>query len=68
MIRFIVERHEMDYEAGFERRDFRTLDIDLPQLEKLLRRGGRYHGGYESWRLLGVEIIDAHAADPGSTT
>lgn len=58
MIRLIVECHESDFHSGLERRDFRTLDVELPELEALLRRGGRGEMGFESWRLLGAEVLE----------
>jgi hypothetical protein len=57
MIRLIVECHEMQYGPGIDRRDFATLDVDLPELEAMLLRGGKGEGGFESWRLLGAEIL-----------
>lgn len=57
MLRFIVERHEMHYGPGIDRRDYFTLDIDLPELEGMLVRGGSGEGGFESWRLIGVEVL-----------
>ena len=61
MLRFVVEKHEQDHNSGFERRDVVTLDIELPELERLLNRGGRGEMGFESWRLLGVEILTPNA-------
>ena len=61
MIRFIVECHEMQYGPGIDRRDFVTLDVDLPELEAMLLRGGKGEGGFESWRLLGAEILPPNA-------
>lgn len=68
MIRFIVERHKADFNAGLERRDFITLDVDVPDLEALMLRGGHGEMGFDSWRLLGAEIIAATpAAGQGET-
>ncbi len=58
MIRFVIEKHEVQYGPGLDRRDYLTLDLDLPELEGLLRRGGKGEGGFESWRLLGAEILE----------
>lgn len=66
MIRFIVERHEADCNADFNRRDFITLDADLPELEEMLRRGGIGEMGFESWRLLGAEVLPVSANSAGS--
>ena len=62
MIRFVVECHEMQYGPGIDRRDYVTVDVELPELEALLKRGGRGEGGFESWRLLGAEILPANAS------
>lgn len=58
MIRLIVECHEINCNSGVDRRDYVTLDVELPQLEELLKRGWRGEMGFESWRLLGAEIIE----------
>jgi len=57
MLRFIVKRHEMVFDAGIDRTDYCTLDIDCEELEAILQRGGKGPGGFESWSLVGVEII-----------
>lgn len=59
MIRLIIEMHEVQYGPGIDRRDYTTLDVDMPELEEMLKRGGKGEGGFESWRLLGVEILPA---------
>lgn len=61
MIRFVVECHEMYYGPGIDRRDYVTVDVELPELEALLTRGGKGEGGFESWRLLGAEVLSANA-------
>lgn len=58
MLRFVIERHEMDFNSGMDLRDLKTVDVDIPQLEELLRRGGRGEMGFESWQLRGVEILN----------
>ena len=60
MIRFVVEVHEMQYGPGIDRRDYVTLDVDIPELEAMLKRGGKGEGGFESWRLLCVEVLPSH--------
>ena len=61
MIRFVVECHEMQYGPGIDRRDYVTVDMELPERESLLERGGKGEGGFESWRLLGAEILQPNA-------
>ena len=58
MIRFIVQRHEQDHNSGLERRDFVTVDVCVPQLEQILRQGGRGEMGFENWQLLGAELLE----------
>ena len=57
MIRFIVECHKSDFNSGLERRDYVTVDVGVPELERLLSKGGRGDMGFESWRLLGAEVL-----------
>jgi hypothetical protein len=47
----------MVFDAGIDRTDYCTLDIDCEELEAILQRGGKGPGGFESWSLVGVEII-----------
>lgn len=58
MIRFIVQRHEQDHNSGLERHDFVTVDVSVPELERLLRQGGRGEMGFENWQLLGAELLE----------
>ncbi len=58
MIRFIVQRHEQDHNSGLERRDFVTIDASVPELEQLLRKGGRGEMGFEHYQLLGAELLE----------
>lgn len=60
MIRLIVECHQADFNAGSERKDYVTLDVELPELEWLLLKGGRGEMGFESWRLLGAEVLTSN--------
>jgi len=61
MIRLIVECHEFDANVGIERKDYTTLDVDLPKLEALLKRGEKGPMGFETWRLIGVEVLPANS-------
>ncbi len=62
MIRLIVECHHADLNTGFERKDYVTLDVELPELQQLLADGGRGEMGFKSWRLLGAEVLTPDAA------
>lgn len=57
MIRFIIKRHERDNNSGAEMLDYKTVDIDAPELEKILSGGGSGPMGFESFQLIGAEII-----------
>lgn len=58
MIRFILERHEVDLHSGYDQRDLVTLDLEVPELQNLLIKGGRGEHGFEVWRLLGAEVVE----------
>jgi hypothetical protein len=64
MIRAIIERHAYDFNSGLEERDYTTIDVNIPEIETLLRKGGKGEIGFEKWRFIGVEIID----HPGDVT
>ena len=66
MLRFIVERHEVDNNVNSNTRDYVTLDVDIPELEVILRRGGSGEMGFESWRLIGAEILTANVELTGA--
>lgn len=65
MLRFIVERHESDLNTGLDRKDYVTLDVEIEELEDLLRRGGKGENKFESWKLIGAEIWKPNAAISG---
>jgi hypothetical protein len=58
MVRFILNRkHDDGHGATWE--GYETLDIDVPELECALTRGGR-GSGYDITQLVGVEIRESH--------
>ena len=57
MLRFIIERHEADYNNNINRKDISTIEADVPELELLLKQGGTGPMGFESYQLIGVEEI-----------
>lgn len=58
MLRFIIQTKFKDGHTGCEVTSFETIDIDAPDLEKLLDRGGNGNGGYLVSSLAGVEILE----------
>ena len=62
MIRFIVQAHEVD-ELGLDRKDFHTIDAEVPTLEAALMRGGRGGFGFNSWTLVGAEVLPKPARE-----
>lgn len=57
MIRFIIQRHEADFNSGLDSKTYHTITLEVPELERLLIQGGRGEMGFEHWDLLGVEIV-----------
>lgn len=58
MIRFILKRrHDNSYGATWT--DHETLDVDVPQLQAALQRGGVNVGrpGFDLTELVGVQIL-----------
>ena len=56
MIRFFIER-SMKYRAGLQNKQLETVDIDVPELEAILRGGGIDLYEYDHRRLVGCEVI-----------
>ena len=62
MIRFILRSRWVDMNLGFDKTDTFTIDGDLVELERRLRSGGRGPMGFDFCELVGVEVIEAAAA------
>jgi hypothetical protein len=45
---------------------FRTLDVELPELEEALRSGGFGEDSYEVTELVGVELLNGTMAQPAA--
>ena len=56
MIRFILKRRILRSGNQFFSSDFETLDIDVPELEAILRRGGADEFSYDTTDFIGIEI------------
>ena len=59
MIRFIVKCHECDFNSGLNWENILTLDMAFPELGEMLNRGERGEMGFETWQLIGVELLDS---------
>lgn len=66
MIRFILKRR-MDNSYDCVSAHFETVDVDVPELEAMLRRGGQNIGGpgYDITELVGVEVLPPAPAQSG---
>lgn len=57
MIRFIIKREIKDNNNGMESVEYETIVIDVPELQKILLRGGSGPSGYDMSSLVGFEIM-----------
>jgi hypothetical protein len=57
MLRFILKRTYHNEIVEEHLVEHKTLDIDVPNLEKILLSGGSGEGGYDYTVLLGIEVI-----------
>jgi hypothetical protein len=58
MLRFILKRRIKDNVSTLEYENFYTLDVDCPELERHLLRGGCGEDMYDYTDLIGVEILE----------
>lgn len=64
MLRFIIRRRIKDQWSGLSDDGFETLDIDVPELERILSGGGCGEHSYDVRSLAGVEILPQPAQEP----
>lgn len=63
MLRFIIKRRICDkWSNGLTTEGFETVDIDVPELERILCSGGCGEGAYDIRDLAGVEILPTSGA------
>ena len=62
MLRFIIKREFRPMHCGIVMSSMETIDIDVPELEKILCGGGYGPDGHDVRELAGVEIIPAPTA------
>ena len=56
MLRFIMCVHEAN-PLGITWNDYYTLDINVPELEEAISRGGRDEVAFEKHSLIGIEVL-----------
>ena len=56
MLRFILKNKYSCEISGNSGERYETIDIDVPELEKILIRGGFGESGYDKTELIGVEL------------
>jgi hypothetical protein len=61
MLRFIIQRIEVDENIGMRHESYRTIDVDVPEVEEALRAGGSGPAGFEMFHMTGVEILPPNA-------
>lgn len=59
MLRFIIRRRYKDQWSGLEDDGFETVDIDVPELERILTSGGFGEHSWDIRSLAGVEVLPA---------
>ena len=57
MLRFVIKRTIHNEDMAYHSEGFKTIDIDVPELELILSSGGSGNGGYDESRLVGIEIL-----------
>lgn len=57
MLRVILRRRHKDRCTGLESAGYQTVDIDVPEIEEILRGGGVAEDGYDVRELAGIEIL-----------
>lgn len=64
MLRFIIRRRWKDEWSGLEDDGLETVDIDVPELERILCAGGFGERSYDVRSLAGVEVLSASTKQP----
>ena len=57
MLRIIIQRKMLDRYSGLATDELETLDIDCPELERVLTGGGFSEGHYDYRKAIGVEVL-----------
>lgn len=64
MLRVIIRRKMKDQWNGLETDELETVDIDSPELERILCAGGMAENGYDHRTVAGVEVLPESDALP----
>lgn len=59
MIRFIIKRRQRWRDERETFQDWETLDLDIPELERILRQGGYGIDAYDRYDVEGVTVLDS---------
>lgn len=65
MIRFIIKKEHKTCDSS-PMVDYQTLVLDVPELEKVLVKGGYDQYFYEHYSLVGVEIVGEKEKEHGN--
>lgn len=57
MLRFIIRRKINDRHSGLQSEGLETLDVDCPDLERVLCGGGQDQEAYDYREVAGVEVL-----------
>ena len=64
MIRFILKRRVHLRGSGLKGEDFVTIDVAVPELEAMLKRGGHDDYSYDTTDLVGAELLPIEGIKP----
>jgi hypothetical protein len=59
MLRFVIRRKLLDRNSGLQSESLETLDVNCPELERVLRGGKVRQEDYDYREVAGVEILEA---------
>lgn len=58
VIRFIIRHRGACHISAATWDDLTSIELDVPQLEEILTRGGKGESGFDRFELVGVEILE----------
>jgi hypothetical protein len=60
MLRFVIKRTIHHEDMQYHTEMLQTIDLDLPEIEYILTRGGSGNGGFDESQLVGVEVLGTY--------